>query len=58
MASQVPAATPSKMALAMDWYANHPEDRHRPGRELEAAVRPMGVQISYKTWNDAKRALD
>jgi hypothetical protein len=56
--SQAPQAVmaPSKQALAEQWFTDHPADRERTGRDLEQHVRPMGVRISYRTWNDAKKA--
>ena len=54
---KVAVATPSKMELAIDWLKTHPEDVVLTGRELEAARLPMGVKISYKTWNDAKKQI-
>ncbi len=48
-------ALPSKDELARQWLAEHPTDRELTGRELEATRNPMGVKISYVTWNKAKK---
>jgi hypothetical protein len=50
-------AAPSKMELAINWLQEHSEDTALTGRDLEAARLPMGVRISYRTWNDAKKQL-
>jgi hypothetical protein len=47
-------ATPSKMELAIHHLKQHRPDRKKSGRELAESVFPMGVEISHKTWNDAK----
>lgn len=52
-----PVATPSKLELAKQWLGDHPEHLGKAGRDLESAVAPQGVKISYRTWNDAKKAL-
>lgn len=52
-----PIAAPSKMTLAIMWLREHPEDAVLTGRELESLRQPQGVNISYRTWNDAKKQL-
>jgi hypothetical protein len=51
-------ATPSKMELAVQWLKEQPDDMTLTGRDLEIARLPMGVKISYRTWNDAKKQLN
>lgn len=51
-----PVPTPSKKELVRQWFRDHPEDADKPGRELEK-IAPMGVKITYKTWNDVKKEL-
>jgi hypothetical protein len=51
----VTVATPSKDELARQWFKAHPEDLNLTGRELENRRQPMGVRISYVTWNKAKK---
>lgn len=53
-----PVPLPSKMELAKQWLADHPEDLKLTGRELKDLRKPMGVEISHKTWNDAKKEID
>ena len=53
-----PVPLPSKGELARQWLTEHPQDLTRPGRDLEANVKPQGVTISYRTWNDAKKAVN
>lgn len=50
-------AVPSKMQLALEWLHDHPEDRQLAGRDLERLREPMGIKISYRTWNDAKKQI-
>lgn len=52
-----PVATPSKLELAKRWLIDHPLDIDKAGRDLEKDAQPQGVKISYRTWNDAKKAL-
>lgn len=47
-----------KMAAAVQWLTEHPEDANLSGRELESARRPDGIKISYRTWNDAKGKIE
>ena len=51
-----PVPLPSKKELAVQWLAEHPEDRKRSGRDLANSVRPQGVEIGYRTWHAAKKA--
>lgn len=48
-------AQPSKEELARQWFTQHPGDRQKPGRDLEANCQPMNVKISYVTWNKIKK---
>lgn len=57
-AFQRPTALPSKMELAKQWLVEHPEDMALTGRELKEQRRPMDVEISHKTWNDAKKLIE
>lgn len=50
-------ALPSKMELAKQWFRDHPDDVHLTGRELSDKCYPMGVKLSHKYWNDAKKEL-
>lgn len=50
-------AAPSKLELAREWLVNHPEDMTLTGRELESLRTPLGVEISYVTWNKAKKEI-
>lgn len=52
-----PAPIPSKVELVKQWFKDHPEDLHHTGRYLEEQVKPQGVKISYKTWNQVKSDL-
>lgn len=52
-----PAALPSKLELARKWLRDHPDDMQQSGRELEASCKPMGVEISYVTWNKVKKEM-
>ena len=56
-ASQAPLPILSKWELVEKWFAEHPEDRERTGRDLERSVNPMGITVSYKTWNNVKKTL-
>jgi len=46
-----------KMAVAVRWLEEHPEDMQIPGRELEQQRAPDGNRLSYRTWNDAKKLV-
>lgn len=50
-------AAPSKMQLAIEWLKAHPEDMNMTGRDLKQQRKPAGVEISHKTWNDAKKQI-
>lgn len=54
----VKTALPSKMELAVQWLREHREDMALTGRELKEQRKPQGVEISHKTWNDAKKLVD
>lgn len=57
LTSSIEVATPSKEELARQWFAEHPDDSQRPGRELQESCLPAGVRISYVTWNKVKKEL-
>lgn len=54
---EITVSTPSKMQLAIDWLKEHTEDMKLTGRELKDLRKPLGIEISHKTWNDAKKHL-
>ena len=47
-------ALPSKAELVRVWFKDHPDDVSRTGRDLSENVKPHGVKISHKSWNDGK----
>jgi hypothetical protein len=49
--------TTGKTDMAMQWLKQNPDDLQLTGRALAASVRPQGIEISYVTWNRAKRLV-
>jgi hypothetical protein len=45
------------MALALKWLGEHDGHDQMTGEWLQENCRPMGIEISYRTWNRAKRRV-
>lgn len=54
---QKPVATPSKAKLAEKWLLEHEEHILETGQWLQGNCKPMGIEISYRTWNRVKKRL-